>query len=195
MVVFNGISLTMYTATPIRPGPPTPPLGSERCLELALARWFIYSRPPGEPVEVGAVTPYYWKSGHTVIDLTDPVPEAIHVDVCEVRDFKGKSVLSLSTFEHVGPRERSIETLLRITEEASSYLVTVPVGWNSKFDDLMRASPLLPLAQVFNRTGESEWEQTDEYAGTYGEPFPYANTIAVLLRERLHPAPLRQPAG
>ena len=52
-------------------------------------------------IEIGEVTPFYADPEHPVYDLVTEKNTTIHKDAMEV-DYKGKSVVSISTIEHVG---------------------------------------------------------------------------------------------
>jgi hypothetical protein len=72
---------------------------NERCVELLLAFRFIDFHQ-SNIFEIGAVSPYYKKTGHSVIDPTDKKAsiQAFSQDI-EIND---KNILSISTIEHMG---------------------------------------------------------------------------------------------
>lgn len=115
---------------------------SERSLEMAIAFDWLDSLP-SQPVEIGAVTPYY-APGRVpeVIDPADPHPLVTHRESLFSVDFKDKDVLSISTIEHVGTgeygnsrEENAVEALETILAHSRSCLVTFPLGYNKALDD------------------------------------------------------------
>lgn len=103
---------------------------NERGVELALAKEFL--RRYDNIIEVGAVTPYYFKEyTHEVFDLEDTHPRAKNVDASGM-DFTGKNVLCISTVEHF--KDNSVPFIKNIIENANKYLITFPLGYNERID-------------------------------------------------------------
>jgi hypothetical protein len=185
-----------------------PPYASERCVELALANAWLEEKPSDEAIEIGAVTPYYWPNRvRRVVDPFDP-----HAGVTDRRslfdvDLKGQCVLSLSTFEHIGtgdygssePPESATAAFRKVFDEARTFLVTVPTGYNSRVDEFLLKRREIPgdvRMGLVVRDGLASWRQeTDPERSrlAYGDlalkkKFPgtsigeWANAVIVLER-------------
>jgi hypothetical protein len=120
----------------------------ERAVELPLGfNYLNWVTTQGRVAcEIGAVTPYYQPAAHEVIDpYDDHANKKAMVEGC---DFKGKDVLSISTFEHFGfgdygfpvVQNQAIEQLRKIVDECLTCLITWPIGYNKGFDDQVRDS-------------------------------------------------------
>lgn len=114
---------------------------TDRSFELALARkWInIYGE---DIVEVGAVTPYYFRGAiNEIIDPSDPHKAVtINKSLFDV-DLNNKTILSISTVEHVGlndygyaEKKDSIQAIKYIVEKSKHCLITYPIGYNEKLD-------------------------------------------------------------
>ncbi|HVA45524.1 MAG TPA: hypothetical protein VNH11_03985 [Pirellulales bacterium] len=150
-----------------------PPYATERCAELGLAdAWLNELHDTNELVEVGAVTPYYWPSRvKNVVDPFDPHKlVTLRLSLFDV-DFTGKTVLSISTLEHVGLAEyggekspgQAVRALRKILDESPCFLLTVPVGYNPALDGLFfeNASSVTRDAQLrfLVRTADGQWRE------------------------------------
>ncbi len=150
-----------------------PPYASERCVELALAdAWLEACSPVQSVVEIGAVTPYYWpRRLSEVIDPFDLHPLVSRRESLFEFDFSARTVLSISTLEHVGLGEYGAEAasltaedaVRKICDESPCFLVTVPSGYNPALDRLVFERPQeLPsdVRAIFMVRGESgHWSQ------------------------------------
>lgn len=172
---------------------------SERTVEIPLAGIFI-SEFGKDTLEVGCVTPYYFAgTQHTVIDLTDPHPQNVKLDAAKA-DYTNMDVLSISTLEHIGigdydlPVDESaaVKTLEKIFNEASTYLITIPIGHNRPLDKYVSE---LKQKIVLNRIDMANtwdvYEDKDPLSFKYNEPYPYANGLWLItnLSQFLFPTP------
>ena len=120
-----------------------PPYTTERTVELALADAWLEGRDCRRVVEIGAVTPYYWPNRvMKVIDPFDPHPLVSQRCSLFDIDLRGRDVLSISTFEHIGTTDygsgekpnKVIAALDKLLSEGESFLVTAPLGYNRLLD-------------------------------------------------------------
>ena len=119
-------------------------LMTERALELSIADWWLENHANDDVVEVGAVTPYYWENRiKTIVDPADTHPAVTHRQSLFDIDFTGRTVLSISTVEHIGTSEYNLQALRsedcvsglrRILEQSKSCLVTFPTGYTQALD-------------------------------------------------------------
>jgi hypothetical protein len=171
---------------------------TERGLELALAKRFLAQVQGEDVLEIGAVTPYYWPG--QISRILDPHDKHPLVNLkMEWQDYDGDSrtVLSISTFEHIGASDYAstesnlafrdaVEKLLR---ESRRFLVTYPAGYHPAFDTHIKSidckSHGIELSAWARGRRGNVWVQrpfaelTDrEY--TYGPA--WANTVIAMTR-------------
>lgn len=180
---------------------------SERCVELAIADAWLSEFRPEEVIEIGAVTPYYWP--HRVATVVDPFDE--HPLITDRRLLSevtlDRPTLSISTFEHIGmgdygsleKRDAVDQAFEKLFSEAKQFLVTVPVGYNSRVDEMLFQSgvPNDVSLDFVIRTERGDWRSTrnvEEARLPYGDAalrakFPdavaigtWANSVAILQR-------------
>tara|TARA_R110000772_G_scaffold249530_1_gene363792 strand:- start:28901 stop:29527 length:627 start_codon:yes stop_codon:yes gene_type:complete len=112
---------------------------SERAVELPLGQRFYNEFKDDELIEVGSVLENLNLLNHPVVDL-GPSKSFNHIkqDALGI-NYTNKSVLSMSTIEHVGDFELrgnfnhiydSIKLLQKIHSQSSRYLITYPVGYS-----------------------------------------------------------------
>ena len=165
---------------------------NERSVELVLG--FRYIELTGENLlEVGAVTPYYYKLDHKCLDPTDH--KATISSLAEDHDYKNKNVLSISTVEHVGmgdgfglPEQKDLafEVLRKIHHESKSCLVSWPIGYNQVLDSAVKDN--LEEFQHFFYTKTSKkpkWKLIKDKSGfdsKYDSPFKAGNTVIFITK-------------
>lgn len=118
---------------------------TERCLELAIANEWLTKYNDQDTYEIGAVTPYYWKNRvKNIVDPVDPHNAVTIKDSLFSLDLTNKSVLSISTIEHIGTgdygvsfdsSENGIIAFEKIVRESKRCMITFPTGWNKELDD------------------------------------------------------------
>jgi hypothetical protein len=178
---------------------------TERSVELALAdAWLQQIERRAEPQdvwEIGAVTPYYWpKRVPNVVDPYDSHPFAnIRQSLFDI-SLTGRSVLSISTFEHIGVAEYgqqerpglAIAAIEKLFLEASSFMVTVPIGYNQSLDDFLFSGVAQPaeIGFLMRPARGNSWRQVgslEASKATYGpraydNPAGWANGLVILER-------------
>lgn len=184
-----------------------PPYVSERSVELSLANVWLGALGSSGVVEIGAVTPYYWPGRvRSVIDPYDPHPLVTTRDSLFNVDLSGRSVLSISTFEHIGMGDYGIdespeqvrEALDKLLAESPRFLVTVPVGYNKILDQWPATADSIPSDVSLRYAVRQSWStwtgaKPGEIRSDLGDPalqrrFPgtcigrWANSLAVLER-------------
>jgi hypothetical protein len=126
---------------------------TERSVELALADRWLDLVDNERVLEVGAVSPYYWpKRVMNVLDPTDAHPNVtVKKSLFDV-DLTGKSVLSISTFEHIGIGDYGLSTdeaasaraLDKLFKESPCFLATFAAGYNLWLDQHLITERKLP---------------------------------------------------
>ncbi len=138
---------------------------TERSVEVALAKRFVSEHD--KIIEIGAVTPYYFFSERIqeVIDPTDIHARVKKLSLFEC-DLNGKDVLSISTVEHVGTSDYGmtetysvIDAINKIRNEAKSYLITAPLGYNRVLDDWVVKNKQDKELSILVRTIGNDWRE------------------------------------
>lgn len=163
---------------------------NERTIEVPLGQAFV--RLHKNVVEVGAVLPYYQTCKHEIVDETDN-KATVFADAVEYGGLKGKSVLSISTVEHMGTGKYGGKVdqympkyfLQKLIDEAKDYLVTAPIGYTAYADNLIKVWDDLGKITVIYlvRDKNNQWSVTDQataMACKYDKPYKWANAIAVI---------------
>lgn len=158
-------------------------LTNERCVEVAVAlRWIAKH---ADFVEVGAVMPYYGHRSHPCVDPFDPAAN-IRKRMEDV-DLAGRSILSISSVEHIGTPDygntvinpaAAIIALKHLLNVSAECLITVPVGYNQNLDDWLRDNLGRLHCFGYHKVGQQSWRYESEPAHldyAYGHPFPFAN--------------------
>ncbi len=161
---------------------------NERQVELPLAREILRRYRGQRILEVGNVTPYYFRRGHRhdVVDKYEPGPRVINHDIL---DFMAEEpydlIISISTIEHIGwdsiamtndtrpnLEQRDSQKIPRVITHLRSLLasggeifLTVPLGYNMYLDRLLERGKI-PFSEVYylkhdggNRWYEASWEE------------------------------------
>jgi hypothetical protein len=126
---------------------------TERTVELALADRWLTLVSPDRVTEIGAVTPYYWP--RRIADVVDPAdPHPLVTRKASIFDVSlaGRSVLSISTFEHIGigdyglppDAELAFQAVRKLVAEAPVFLVTIANDYHRALDDYIFSRRDLP---------------------------------------------------
>jgi hypothetical protein len=177
---------------------------TERVVELAVAHSWL-NLINDDVWEIGAVTPYYWpKRVSAVIDPTDAHPQVTDRRSMFEADFSGRTVLSISTLEHIGTGEYGHsphgESVSRAFEklfcESPTFLVTVPLGYNLTMDHYLQnlsfPTDVRTTAIVRSPYSTNDWSEAGSITEAilpYGKakctPSGWANGLLFLERGRL----------
>ena len=119
---------------------------NERAVEIPLGFKFLeifdYNL-----IEVGAVMPYYMNTIPKNYKCLDPVDKKATIkEYAEKFDFRDKTVLSISTIEHIGMGQyglqkggpTSYEVFNKIYNECKYCLISWPIGFNKELDNYFK---------------------------------------------------------
>lgn len=168
---------------------------NERCVELALARALMAGVPPERLLEVGNVTPHYFRGGHLVVDKYEP--GSLKVDIVDFAPAERFDlILSISTFEHIAFDEPGTTPALEeVAAKVAAALdrcrgllapggllaITVPLGYNPALDAMIANDELAwDRATWFKRFPRRRWRQVPRSEAVrcrYGSPHAFANGI------------------
>jgi SAM-dependent methyltransferase len=146
---------------------------NERAVELPIA-WAAASRcAPDRVLEIGNVLAHYYPIKHQVLDKYEVAPGVINADVVDFQPGKQYDlILAISTLEHVGwdeePRDppkfrRAVANLTSLLAPGGTLLITLPVGYNSEVDTVLRerALPFTTLGFLKRATPDNIWREAD----------------------------------
>ena len=171
---------------------------NERTIEVAIVEDFLRQLAKDARIlEVGNVLTHYGFNNITrdVLDKYDPAPHVVNEDVvCFNPQVKYDVIFSISTLEHVGwdedvrDPEKIIAAVANLTLNCLAphglMLVTVPLGYNTYFDEqLSNGSSYFSEKYFFKRiSSENQWRQVD-YVAVVGTKFnqPYNNANAMCI--------------
>ena len=116
---------------------------AERCLEITIAKIWL-KKNTKNIIEIGAVTPYYFKIIHDVCDHEDSHQNVNQKTSMFDIDLVGKNLLNISTIEHIGigdygvpinKNESALLALKKILNESRRCLVTFPIRANRELEE------------------------------------------------------------
>lgn len=166
---------------------------NERSVEIPIIWEIMQKYAPEEVLEIGNVTPHYYRFGHVVVDKYEKGRGALQQDVVGlVLPQKYRLIVTISTLEHVGwdetPRTPgkhlvALASLKGLLVPGGLLVVTLPIGYNPDLDaDLFSGRLGFDEVYFFQRMTLESWKQVeaDEVKGSkYGVPFGAANAVAV----------------
>lgn len=167
---------------------------TDRSLELAMARNWIDNHR-NNIIELGAVTPYYFKG--EILEIVDPSDSHRAVTIKDSLfnvNLSQKNVLCISTVEHVGLNDygyeeskSSIQAIRFIVKNSKHCLITYPIGYNNELDNWTKKNFYNPFFRnkriiIYKRNLlDNKWKLCKshfEIPNSYG-PL-WANAIAVI---------------
>jgi hypothetical protein len=171
---------------------------NERTIEVAIVEDFLRQLAKDARIlEVGNVLTHYGFNNITrdVLDKYDPAPHVINKDVVNYNpQVKYDAIFSISTLEHVGwdedvrDPEKIIAAVANLTSNCLAphgvMLVTVPLGYNTFFDEqLSKGSSYFSEKYFFKRiSSKNVWRQVDyvDLVGVkFGQPYNNANAMCI----------------
>lgn len=164
----------------------------ERAVEIPIISKLVSQRISGNILEVGNVLSHYSDFKHDIIDKYEQAAGVINIDVLDfATDKKYDLIVAISTLEHIGwdetPREpqkvvRSINHLKSLLSVGGLFVFSVPSGYNSYIDEVIRST--IDNAQLYHlkRIGIDRWVQTEFHnidGVTYGSPWGAAQAVTI----------------
>lgn len=168
-------------------------LDNERTVEVPLARELL-ERTKGEVLEVGNVLANHFPFPHDIVDKYERADGVTNEDVITFSPAKRyDAIVTLSTLEHVGwdeePRDpekilRAIDHLKQLLADGGELLATLPIGYNSFFDNLVREKKtgFSEVEYLLRISASNRWREAslEEIAtARYGTPYANANALLV----------------
>lgn len=172
---------------------------NERTVEIPVI-WEIVRKYQGKDIlEVGNVLSNYFSISHDILDKYEKAEGVINEDVVDFKPSKKyELIVSISTLEHVGwdesPKEpdkilRAIENMKSCLVRGGILAVTLPLGYNSYLDELLKEKKIgftkvyfMKRIAADNKWVEARWEDVKD--AKYNIPFRGANGLAVGIIEK-----------
>jgi SAM-dependent methyltransferase len=157
---------------------------NERAIELPIFWDAVQRQRPEQVLEVGNVLAHYFPIKHTVVDKYERGPRVINEDVVDYRPGRTFDlIVAISTLEHVGwdeePRDppkirRAIETLRGLLSPQGRLVISLPLGYNTEVDRLVRerALPFTTAGYLKRVTADNQWREVD-WEGVQGAEYNY----------------------
>lgn len=173
---------------------------NERTVEIAIV-WDIIKKYQGKAIlEVGNVLSNYFSINHDVLDKYDNGKGVIKEDVIDFKSSKKYDLIfSISTLEHVGWDEEikesdkilyAIENLKSCLADMGILVVTMPLGYNSYLDKLLKEKKIEFTKTYFmkritsdNKWAETTWEDIKDLKFSYDPVFANGLIIGIIKKE------------
>jgi len=164
---------------------------NERMVEIPIV-WDMVKKNIGKGIlEIGNVLSHYFSFDHEIVDKYEKVEGVINQDVVNFKSTKKYDlIVSISTLEHVGWKEtpkdptkilRAIKNLKNILTSNGKIVVTLPLGYNTDMDRLLKSGKLKFTKMYFmKRIFNDEWAEVgwrDIENAKYNDPYPCANGL------------------
>jgi hypothetical protein len=145
-------------------------------------------------LELGNVLSNYRSIQHDVVDKYELTPGVINEDIVLFSPSKKyDAIVTISTLEHVGwdetPRTpekilQAIEQLKHLLADGGEILATVPIGYNSYCDQVIREqrTGFTDVKFLVRITANNQWREAsfdEAMTKQYGKPYACANAVMV----------------
>jgi len=173
---------------------------NERAVEVPIIWRMVEKYHRQKILEVGNVLSHYFPVNvDTILDKYEKADGVVNQDVIDFQSTrKYDLIISVSTLEHVGwdekPREpmkilQAIENLKSLLAPKGKIIVTLPLGYNTEMDKLLRDGKIqftkmycLKRISNDNKWIETNWE--DIKNAKYNYPFNNANGLVIGIIEK-----------
>jgi len=172
---------------------------NECAVEIPLARSFIDSHP-GRLLEVGNVLSHYFPASWDILDKFEKGSRVINEDILSFKPRqKYVTIVSISTFEHIGYDDESDESADKIVlayrnivdnclAPRGNFFMTTPINYNPHMDKIINTNAFgFESLHFLKRVSRNAWKQVSKEQALrcrYGYPFSYGNCIAIGIYER-----------
>jgi hypothetical protein len=167
---------------------------NERAVEIPIIMELVRKYLGKNILEIGNVLSHHIRFEHDIIDKYEIAKGVTNADVVDFKSEKKYDlIVSISTLEHVGwdekPRDdmkipRAIENLKTLASRGGTIIVTLPLGYNTALDQLLkdgiiRFSKQYHLVRISkgNEWKEASWDDVQD--ARYNAPLPFANALLI----------------
>ena len=167
---------------------------NERSIEIPIMMEIVNKNKDKKILEVGNVLSNYFSIPHDVVDKYEVDEGVINQDIVDYNPAeKYDLIVSISTLEHVGwdetPRDdtkipRAMENLRRLSKPGGLIAITLPIGYNSVLDKLLKEGKVSFPKQYYlkriskaNEWKEASWQEVENVK--FGVPYTGANGLVV----------------
>jgi len=173
---------------------------NERTVEIPIVCDLIKKYQGKAILEVGNVLSNYFSINHDVLDKYDNGKGVIKEDVIDFKSSrKYDLIVSISTLEHVGWDEEikdsnkilnAIENLKSCLADMGILIITIPLGYNSYLDTLLKEKRIDFTKTYFmkritsdNKWAETAWEDVKDLKFSYDPVFANGLIIGIIKKE------------
>jgi hypothetical protein len=166
---------------------------NERCVEIPIVQRYVDAYEGKHILEVGNVMSHYFAINYDIVDKYEKAKGVMNEDVVDFKTLKRYDlIVSISTLEHVGwdetPKDamktlQAIENLKGLLAPKGKMIVTLPIGYNSNMDNLIKEGKILFTKEYYlkriamDKWREATWEEVND--AKYNEPFPKSNGLMI----------------
>jgi len=162
---------------------------NERAVEISIVWEFVKKYQGKKILEIGNVLSHYFPISHDVLDKYEKSEGVINQDVVDFRPSqKYDLIVSISTLEHIGwdeePKEPekillAIDRLKECLAPEGRMIVTLPLGYNPKMDQLLSEGKIKFTNQYFLKrvSNDNNWQEADKNE-VLGIAYNYFNMTA-----------------
>ena len=167
---------------------------NERTIEIPIILSLMKGYKKDQILEVGNVLSHYFPVQHDIVDKYEKAKNVKNIDIINFKPLKKYDlIISISTIEHIGwdeePKEpkkvlKAIKNLKGLLNKKGKIVVSIPIGYNSFFDGLIKEGikfkEIIYLKRISedNRWIETTFDKIKQIK--YNYPFRHANAIVVI---------------
>ena len=177
---------------------------NERSVEIPIVMKYMIQYKGRKILEVGNVLSHYFYGVHKIIDKYEKGASILNYDITEYHpNEKFDLIVTISTLEHVGWDEysrygdestneknnpklllKAIAVLKEMLNEGGIMIATMPLGFNSYLDSLIKDGNLgfSEISFLKRISKDNEWREVtydDVKNIKYSDPYPCANALMV----------------
>ncbi len=167
---------------------------NERSVEIPII-WEIVKKYKGKSIlEVGNVLMNFFVFDRDIVDKYEIAPGVLNEDIVEYNPNKKYDlIITISTLEHVGwdeiPKEpqkilKALDNLRKLLKKDGKIIITVPIGWNSYLDNLIKEDKI-PFTKSFflkRVSKNNRWKEvTKEKIRNVIYPYPIRSAYGIVI--------------
>ena len=167
---------------------------NERSVEVPIVLEIVKKYKGKDFLEVGNVLMNFYNYDRTIVDKYEVASGVINEDIVDYNPNKKYDVIiTISTLEHVGwneePREpqkvlKALDNLKRLLKKNGMIIITIPIGWNSYLDNLIKEDKIPFTKNFFLKrvSKNNRWKEvTMEKIRNVIYPYPIRSAYGILI--------------
>ncbi len=144
-------------------------------------------------LEIGCVLNHYFPNQNQwkVVDKYEKFVGVNNLDICDFKNGKYDTIISISTMEHVGFEEdgdwtkfkKAFENIVKnLLNKNGVFIFSIPLGYNQKLDEELFSGKYKLKIDYMLRTSTDSWKMVDKNRAKlakYNYPYESANALAI----------------